>query len=60
MNIIGGMVVVLGDDPGANFSQNEQANRHFAQISYTPVFEWFPQRLTMVWLRRWKIPRTEL
>lgn len=39
MNIIGGMVVVLGDDPGANSSQNEQDNRHFAQLSYTPVLE---------------------
>ena len=39
MNIIGGMVVVLGDDPGANSSQNEQDNRHFAYMSYTPVFE---------------------
>jgi indolepyruvate ferredoxin oxidoreductase alpha subunit len=39
MNIIGGMVVVLGDDPGANSSQNEQDNRHFARLSYTPVFE---------------------
>jgi len=35
MNIIGGMDAVLGDDPGANSSQNEQGNRHFAQISYT-------------------------
>jgi indolepyruvate ferredoxin oxidoreductase, alpha subunit len=39
MNIIGGLVVVLGDDPGANSSQNEQDNRHLAQLSYTPVFE---------------------
>ncbi len=39
MNIIGGMVVVLGDDPGANSSQNEQDNRHIAQMCYTPVFE---------------------
>ena len=39
MNIIGGMVVVLGDDPGANSSQNEQDNRHFAMLSYTPVLE---------------------
>lgn len=39
MNIIGGMVVVLGDDPGANSSQNEQDNRHMAQMSYTPVLE---------------------
>jgi indolepyruvate ferredoxin oxidoreductase alpha subunit len=39
LNIIGGMIVVLGDDPGANSSQNEQDNRHFAYLSYTPVFE---------------------
>jgi indolepyruvate ferredoxin oxidoreductase alpha subunit len=39
MNIIGGMVVVLGDDPGANSSQNEQDNRHLAYMSYTPIFE---------------------
>jgi indolepyruvate ferredoxin oxidoreductase alpha subunit len=39
MNIIGGMVVVLGDDPGANSSQNEQDNRHYAYLSYTPVLE---------------------
>jgi indolepyruvate ferredoxin oxidoreductase alpha subunit len=39
MNIIGGMVVVLGDDPGANSSQNEQDNRHYALMSYTPVLE---------------------
>jgi indolepyruvate ferredoxin oxidoreductase alpha subunit len=39
MNIIGGMVVVLGDDPGANSSQNEQDNRHIAMMAYTPVLE---------------------
>jgi len=39
MNIIGGIVVVLGDDPGANSSQNEQDNLHLACLSYTPVFE---------------------
>lgn len=39
MELIGGMVIVLGDDPGANSSQNEQDNRHFAHLSYTPVFE---------------------
>jgi len=39
MNIIGGMVVVLGDDPGANSSQNEQDNRHYARLSYTPMLE---------------------
>ena len=39
MNITGGMIVVLGDDPGANSSQNEQDNRHYAHMSYTPVLE---------------------
>ena len=39
MNITGGMVVVLGDDPGANSSQNEQGNRHYARLAYTPVLE---------------------
>jgi len=39
MEITGGMVVVLGDDPGAHSSQNEQDNRHFARLAYLPVFE---------------------
>lgn len=39
LNIPGGLVIVLGDDPGANSSQNEQDNRHYAYLSYTPVFE---------------------
>ena len=39
MNIIGGMVVVLGDDPGANSSQNEQDNRNVLKMSRVPVFE---------------------
>lgn len=39
MELTGGMVVVIGDDPGANSSQNEQDNRHYARLSYTPVFE---------------------
>ncbi|MEJ2662005.1 MAG: thiamine pyrophosphate-dependent enzyme, partial [Desulfobacteraceae bacterium] len=39
MTIIGGLVIVLGDDPGANSSQNEQDNRHLARMCYTPVFE---------------------
>jgi len=29
----------MGDDPGANSSQNEQDNRHIARMSYTPVLE---------------------
>ena len=39
MELTGGMVVILGDDPGANSSQNEQDNRHFARMAYMPVFE---------------------
>jgi indolepyruvate ferredoxin oxidoreductase alpha subunit len=39
MDIPGGMVVVVGDDPGAHSSQNEQDNRHLARMSYTPVLE---------------------
>ncbi len=39
LHLIGGMVVVLGDDPGANSSQNEQDNRHYARMSYTPMLE---------------------
>ena len=38
-DIPGGMVVILGDDPGANSSQNEQDNRHYARMSYCPLFE---------------------
>jgi indolepyruvate ferredoxin oxidoreductase alpha subunit len=39
MNLIGGMVIILGDDPGANSSQNEQDNRRLASMSYAPVLE---------------------
>ena len=39
MDIPGGLVVIVGDDPGAHSSQNEQDNRHLARMSYTPVFE---------------------
>lgn len=39
MELIGGMVIILGDDPGANSSQNEQDNRHLARLCYTPIFE---------------------
>lgn len=39
MELPGGMVVVLGDDPGANSSQNEQDNRWFARMAYMPLFE---------------------
>ena len=39
LELIGGMVIVLGDDPGLNSSQNEQDNRHFSRMSYMPMFE---------------------
>lgn len=39
LHCIGGLVIVLGDDPGANSSQNEQDNRHYARMSYTPILE---------------------
>jgi len=39
LNCRGGLIVVLGDDPGANSSQNEQDNRHLARMAYTPVLE---------------------
>ncbi|AJQ27897.1 thiamine pyrophosphate-dependent enzyme [Pelosinus fermentans] len=39
MEVIGGMVIVIGDDPGANSSQNEQDNRHYARLAYVPMLE---------------------
>ncbi|MFO7896101.1 MAG: thiamine pyrophosphate-dependent enzyme [Candidatus Cloacimonadales bacterium] len=39
MKLQGGMVIVWGDDPGANSSQNEQDNMHYARLSYIPVLE---------------------
>jgi len=39
MELVGGMVIVIGDDPGCNSSQNEQDNRHLARLCYTPVWE---------------------
>ena len=39
MRCEGGMVIILGDDPGANSSQNEQDNRHIARMAYIPMFE---------------------
>ncbi|MBU4133098.1 MAG: indolepyruvate ferredoxin oxidoreductase subunit alpha [Proteobacteria bacterium] len=39
LNIIGGMVVVVGDDPGANSSQNEQDNRNIYRMAKAIVLE---------------------
>lgn len=35
----GGLVVILGDDPGHLSSQNEQDNRYYARIGYLPLLE---------------------
>ncbi len=35
----GGLVIVSADDPGMHSSQNEQDNRHYARLSYAPMFE---------------------
>ncbi|MGA8830892.1 MAG: hypothetical protein WB554_04745, partial [Desulfomonilaceae bacterium] len=35
----GGLVVILGDDPGYLSSQNEQDNRHYARLAYVPFIE---------------------
>jgi len=37
--IVGGLVVVSCDDPGAHSSQGEQDNRHFARIAKVPMLE---------------------
>lgn len=39
LELTGGMVIIIGDDPGANSSQNEQDNRHIARMSYMPIYE---------------------
>lgn len=39
LTIIGGMVVVVGDDPGANSSQNEQDNRNVYRMARVTVLE---------------------
>ncbi len=35
----GGLVVVVGDDPSANSSQNEQDSRHYARAAKIPMLE---------------------
>jgi len=56
--LIGGMVIVLGDDPGANSSQNEQDNRHYARMAYAPVFEpGDPQEVYEMYLEAARIAR---
>jgi indolepyruvate ferredoxin oxidoreductase alpha subunit len=35
----GGLVVILGDDPGPHSSQNEQDNRYYARLAKVPMLE---------------------
>lgn len=39
IGVVGGMVVVVADDPGMNSSQTEQDTRHYARLSKLPVLE---------------------
>jgi len=36
---VGGMVIIVADDPYAHSSQNEQDSRFYGKYSYVPVFE---------------------
>ncbi len=52
LDLKGGLVIVLGDDPGANSSQNEQDNRHYARMTNTPVLEPAdPQQVYVMFLK---------
>jgi len=37
--IVGGMVIISADDPGIHSSQNEQDNRHYAELAKVPMLE---------------------
>lgn len=39
LSMPGGLVVILGDDPGHLSSQNEQDNRYYARLGYLPFLE---------------------
>ncbi len=39
LTMSGGLVVILGDDPGHLSSQNEQDNRYYARLAYVPFIE---------------------
>lgn len=58
MTLPGGMVVVIGDDPGCHSSQNEQDNRHLARLSYTPLLEpGSPEEIYRFYLRAAELAR---
>lgn len=39
IGVVGGMVIVVADDPGMNSSQTEQDTRHYARLAKIPVLE---------------------
>ncbi|MCF2142418.1 MAG: indolepyruvate ferredoxin oxidoreductase subunit alpha [Candidatus Heimdallarchaeota archaeon] len=59
----GGLVVILGDDPGPHSSQNEQDNRYYTRIAHIPMLE--PANVqeakdfvvfAMEYAQKWKMP----
>lgn len=61
--IPGGIVIILGDDPGPHSSQNEQDNRYYAKLGKIPMLE--PSNVqeakdfvvfAMEYSRKWQIP----
>jgi len=39
VGVVGGLVIVVADDPGMHSSQNEQDSRHFARFAKVPMLE---------------------
>ncbi|MBO7222562.1 MAG: hypothetical protein J6V70_00325 [Kiritimatiellae bacterium] len=39
IGVVGGMVIVVADDPGQDSSQTEQDTRHYARLAKIPVLE---------------------
>lgn len=59
----GGLVVILGDDPGPHSSQNEQDNRHYSKIGHIPMLEPANAQeakdyfvFAMEYAQKWKMP----
>ena len=59
----GGLVVILGDDPGPHSSQNEQDNRYYAQLAKIPMLEPANAQevkdyvvFAMKYARQWQMP----
>lgn len=59
----GGLVIILGDDPGPHSSQNEQDNRHYAKLGKIPMLEPANAQeakdfmvFAMEYSRKWRMP----